>query len=263
MDPLPPATPPDDDDDLRPNRGREDAESRAVAAYLRRHPDFLLTRPDLLAVMLPPERRLGDNVVDFQHVMLERLRTENARLRLAQRKLVATARANAAIQAKVLQSIVAMVNAPSFEHLIGVLTQDLTDMLDVDAIALCVEAGSVIGEVGFAEQLAGTLMAPGQRAAGVQVLGAGAVDQLLGGPGRDIHLRGDVHGDAQIYGGAAGLVRSDALVRLRIADAVPMAMLALGSRKQDMFHGGQGTELLACFAQVIEAEIRAWLNLAE
>ena len=53
------------------------------------------------------------------------------------------------------------------------------------------------------------------------------------------------------------------MLRLTIASATPPALLAFGSRDPEHFHDGQGTELLAFLAQVIERLIRAWLDLPE
>ena len=43
-----------------------DAMADEVARYLRRHPDFLAARRELLEEMTPPRRRLGANVEDWQ-----------------------------------------------------------------------------------------------------------------------------------------------------------------------------------------------------
>ena len=224
-----------------------------VAAYLRRHPDFLVNRPDLLAVLAPPTREMGDGVVDLQHFMLDRLRTDVARLKLVQRKLISTSRANLQNQTRVHNAVLAMLAATTFEHLITVVTEELTLLLDIDAVGLCVETprgkGRLTGRNGK------TL------AAGVLMLEPGSVDELLGAS-HDVLLRSDVVGDPALFGApAAGLVRSDALVRLRVSPAAPVGLLALGARKPGVFHPGQGTELLTFLAQVVEHSIRAWLDL--
>ena len=82
------------------------------------------------------------------------------------------------------------------------------------------------------------------------------------GRSRNILLRPDVGGDPLIFGAGAGLVASDALIRLRISRRTPMAMLALGSRQTDFFHPGQATELLNFLGQSVETSIRGWLNLS-
>ena len=47
-----------------------------------------------------------------------------------------------------------------------------------------------------------------------------------------------------MFGGGAGLVRSDALIRLKISAAAPPGLLAFGTRHPGYFNPGQGTELL-------------------
>ena len=88
------------------------------------------------------------------------------------------------------------------------------------------------------------------------------VDSVIG-PGRRVLLRCDIQGDPAIFGAAAGLVASEALIRMRPSQATPSAMLALGARKPDQFHPGQGTELLIFLADVLERCVRTWLNLPE
>ena len=226
-----------------------------VAAYLRRHPDFLINRPELLAVLAPPAREMGEGVVDLQRFMVERLRTDVARLKLVQRKLITTSRANLQNQTRVHSAVLAMLAATTFEHLIAVVTEELTLLLDIDAVGLCVETAPAKTRFGGPQSAA--------LAAGVQMLEPGSVDELLG-TSHDVLLRSDVVGDPALFGtAAAGLVRSDALVRLRVSTTKPVGLLALGARKPGVFNPGQGTELLTFLAQVIEHSIRAWLDLPD
>ena len=78
-----------------------------------------------------------------------------------------------------------------------------------------------------------------------------------------MRLIGDAPGDGAVFPGTSGLVRSAALVRLRIAASTPPALIALGSRDPHHFEEGQGTELLAFLGQVVEHLVRAWLDLPE
>jgi len=94
----------------------------------------------------------------------------------------------------------------------------------------------------------------------VQLLRAGMVDALLGE--RDALLRSDIQGDPALFGGAAGLVRSEALFRLHVSAHAPVGLLCIGTRRPDKFHPGQGTELLAFLARTVEKTIAAWLDLA-
>ena len=216
-----------------------------VVDYLKRHPTFLLRHPELLEVQAAPGRVRGEAVVDLQQFMVERLRKDLTRLRGLQDEMVANSRDNLSTQDRIHKAVLALLTAESFEHLIEIVTTDLAVLLDVDAAGLCVEA--------TAEK------AP-RSVEGVQVLPAGHVDELLGA-GHDVLLRDDADGDKAVFGPAAGLVRSDALIRLTVGHGVPPGLLAFGTRHPGYFNAGQGTELLTFLARVLEHCLRQWLGL--
>lgn len=218
----------------------------AVLDYLQRHPDMLADNPVLLE-SLSQASRFDGNVVDMQQLILNRLREENGKLRDAYSAIVATARDNRSAQLQVHEAVLQILSARSFEKLIHTVTADLPLVLDVDTVTICLEAGDVT--------------IPRAYASGLRSLPKGAVDQHLG-PTRDITLSADVAiGDAKIFGAAAGLVRSQALARLNMSSHAPRGLLAIGSRKGDTFHQGQGTELIGFLARSLEVTIRQWLNL--
>jgi len=217
-----------------------------VLAYLRAHPEFLAEHAELLAPLLSLERESGDRIVDLQRFMAERLKRRVRELEEEGQQMVGLARLNLKSQARVHRAVLALMGASSFEHLIQVTTIDLPVFLGLDVAALCIEAtGSP---------------PPRCETTGVRLLDRGAVDRLLG-PARDLLLRQSVRGERAIFGAGAALVRSDAMLRLKISPATPVGLLALGSRKESRFHPGQGTELLGFLARVVEISIRAWLDL--
>lgn len=219
-----------------------------VIEYLHRHPDFLCTHPEVLEVLAPPARVNGNGVVDMQQFMVERLRDDLTKMAAARDAVVATGRSNLSAQARVHKAVLALLGSRSFEHFIETLTTDTAMILDLDVVAIGVEQSSA--DTARAET------------AGVYRLDPDMVDQLLG-EGQKIVLRSHVAGDPAIFGAGAGLVHSDALLRLSISGATPQALLALGSRQPEQFQPGQGTELLNFLARVVESCIRGWLNLPE
>lgn len=220
--------------------------AEAVARYLRANPAFLTDHPELFASLTPPDRSSGDGVVDLQGVFLNRLRHQVESLTEAHAALLRTSRDNLAAQGRLHQAVLTLLSAASFEQLIETVTTDLPATLDLDTVVLAVERR---GEA-----------LPPARLRGLTRLEPGAVDLILG-EGRAILLRPDSDGDPAIYGPAAGLVRSDALIRLSISSRAPAALLALGARKPEQFHPGQGTALLGFLGQALERCIRGWLNL--
>jgi uncharacterized protein YigA (DUF484 family) len=219
-----------------------------VAGYLRRHPDFLNHYPELLDILAPPRRDKGEGVVDLQHFMVERLRREIGDLTQLRDDMVATGRSNLATQSRVHEAVLALLRARSFEEFVETITTDLAVVLDLDVVTIGVEQAET-----------GAAWKP---VAGVYCLEKGSVDALLG-PGGKMLLREDIAGDPAIFDGGAGLVRSDALSRLKISGSTPPALLALGSRQTGAFHAGQGTELLTFLSNVVEVTFRAWLNLPQ
>jgi uncharacterized protein YigA (DUF484 family) len=219
-----------------------------VAAYLRKHPAFLAKRADLLAVLTPPALRRGESVVDMQHFMLQRLRSDLARAKAQQRALIATSRSNLTSQNRIHAAVLTILAATSFEQLLQTVTTDLAVLLDVDVVTIGVESAASAQ--------------PRLPLHGIQILRRGMVDDLLGRE-RGALLRADTAGDAALFGSASGLVRSQALLRLDVSEHAPVGLLCIGTRRPDRFHPGQGTELLSFLARVTELTIATWLDLAQ
>jgi uncharacterized protein len=220
-----------------------------VIEFLSDNPDFLQQNPNLYQVMTPPERGLGEGVSDLQSAIIERLRGDAERLKLRQRDLMITSRANLSTQARVHECVLALLAATSFEQVIQVVTSDFAILLDLDIVTFCVEMEAGDNIV--------TLPTVGLR--GVR---EGVVDSVMG-EGRAVTLYSDIDGDPEIFGGGATLVRSTALVRIDVSKASPPALIAFGTRKSGKFHAKQGTELLNFLGRVLEYVTRTWLELPE
>lgn len=216
-----------------------------VIAYLRDNPDFLEKHPQALRLLRAPSRDDGDGVLDFQHFMLERLRHDLQRVQEEQKNLIALSRGNLASQCRVHKAALAMLKATNFEHLLQIVTIDLAVLIDVDVVTLGIESTA-----------ARTARLP---LPGIRLLRAGMVDHLLG-PDRDVLLCTDIKGEPTLFGGAAGLVRSQALLRLSFGRSGPAGLMCIGTRKPGTFHPGLGTELLNFLARAVEITIAQWLE---
>ena len=223
----------------------------AVRDYLLENPNFLTENPDLLPLLQPAAKHNGRNILDMGQIVARRLGDEVGRLQEAQDELLANGRANLAAQKQVHAAALALLGARNFEHLIHIVTRDLIELLGVDTVTLCVEAASD-----------GPTRAPPIHApvSGVYVIPEGRVDALLG-PGAPARLEAVAGGDHLVFGPSAGLVRSQALIRLCPSPGAPPGLLALGSRDGDKFHAGQGTELLQFLSRFLERLFRTWLDL--
>ena len=218
---------------------------RDVVAYLRRHPDFLDHHPEALRLLRAPTRDMGDDVFDFQHFQIERMRVDLARLNLEHRTLIAASRGTLASQGRMHKAVLAILAAPSFEQLLQTVTTDLAILLDVDIVTIGVESpGTPAGRLSLN---------------GIHLLKAGAVDAVLGLE-RDVLLWADTPGEAALFGAAAGLVRSQALLRLAFGRGAPVGLLCIGTRRPGHFHPGLATELLSFLARALGITIAQWLN---
>lgn len=227
----------------KPNAGVTAAQ---VAAYLKRNPDFLSRHPELLDAQVSPKRHKGDGVVDLQQFMMDRLKNDVAKLRADQDEIIANSRDNLGTQERIHKAVLAMLEAETFEEFIDIITGDLVLLLEVDVVCLCIERTE-----GYNRR---------PKLDGLELLEQGAVDRIMG-KGKQVLLRDEAVGDPEVFGGAAELVRSDALLRLKPSKAAPNALLAFGTRHPGYFHPGQGTELLSFLGRVIEFGIRSWLDL--
>jgi uncharacterized protein YigA (DUF484 family) len=208
----------------------------AVAAWLRRHPDFLAENDDLLAVLTPPELQQGDGVVDLQRFMLERLQGDVGTLRRREKQLISAAEGNAAGQSKVHQAAIALIEARDVTALCTAIRSKLPQLLDIEAAALCIEDEGALS------------------LAGATAIGTGGIANLMG-PKRRIVLQEKTAGENIVFGGAAERVKSVAYLRLRTGSGVPNMLLALGSGRDDGFAPNQATDLLAFLGDVLEVRL--------
>ena len=215
-----------------------------VIEYLRRHSDFLVEHPELFALLASPPQYRGERVLDLQSFMLDRLRGDVGRLKTQQQELLSAARSNLSSQSRIHIAVLAMLGATTLEHLIEVVTTDLAVHLEVDAIVLAFEALDRVPRQANATAL--------------KLLTRGTIDRLMGG--KEIVLLADADADPAVFGGAATLVRSQALLRLQLRRDAPLGVLAFGARTPDKFHPGQATELLIFLGRVVELTIRGWLD---
>ncbi len=221
-----------------------------VIEFLHANSDFLERYPELLSVIVSPEREFdeadasGGEVIDLQGAMLNRMRSELAERDEQSSELIDASRANLQSQNRIHAAVIALLSSRSLDHMLEILTIDLAGLLNVDAVALCLE---------------GRTVAPSS-SQGVRVVPTGTIDRIVE-VSRTVTLREDIEGDRRIYGEASGLVRSEAMLRLSVRDDAPCALLALGSRDPARFHSGQGSELLTFLARIMEHCIRTWLDL--
>lgn len=221
-------------------------EAKDVVTFLRDNPSFLNEHPDLLSELDPPKREGGKGVYDFQEAMIRRLKDRIEETTDVARELIDNSRENLHSQNRVHECILRLLSASSFEQLINLVQTDVAVVLDMDVVTLAVESAN-------AEDFP---------IRSVCLVPPGHIDQLIGSD-KNMLLRAHISGDPDLFGGAASLVQSDALIRLDISSASPPALLAFGHRDPEKFHPGQATELIAFLSAVLAQLVRIWLDLPE
>lgn len=235
-----------DNDDLK-TAGTQQLNDENVAEYLRNHPDFFKSHSDIMSEVVAPERWTGDGVVDMQRFMLDRRSSEIDELRDCAQEVIETSRSNMSTQTRTHAAVLAAVTAKGFEHLVQVLTDDWPFLLDVDVVTIGFEPFGV--------------QAPNLVSNEIQSLDEGDVD-LFVGIDQDICLYREIADDGKLFGSGAGLVQSAAIARLRPSIASPVGIMALGSRS-NVFHPGQGSELIGFLVRVLESVIHRELSDSE
>lgn len=219
-----------------------------VAAFLRRHRDFLNDRPELLEILTPPAERSGRRVLDMQRYMIARLQGAMRDAKAREADLLATARASRITTARTHAAVLALCEFGALDNLMEIISNDLPTLLEVDVVVIAVEAE--------AERMGSLRSTPG-----VVLVPEGTVQSFLG-TGRDVTLSDTPGAEAYLFGGAATLVKSAALARLRLGPPGKPALIALGSRDAQRFAPGQATEMLAFLAEGLSRRMREWLDYA-
>ncbi len=214
-----------------------------VRDWLNTHPEFLKENVDLLTNAASPTRQSGEGVVDMQSFLVERLQNEVRRLTSQQEEFVTAARINQHTQKMIHAAVQAILSAASFPHFVHILTQDLTEILEVDVITLCIEDSPI----------------PLPDMTGLQRLKTGSIERA-NWRNNNILMRPVASKSRAIFGPAMDLVQSDALIRLEVPSLHARVMLAIGSREADHFHPDQGTEFLSFLASCIQSCLQTWLE---
>lgn len=218
-----------------------------VLSFLKSEKDFFKRHPDILEHLQAPGRDHGRGVVDFQQVMVERLKADKSSAQKVQRDLIETVRANMNNQNRIHMAVLVLLEAESFEELVAAITQDFPVLLDVDTVNLVIESTSK--EIPFINQ------------SGIRFARQGTVDKWLGKG--DALLQSNINGHEDIFGPGAGLVKSHALLRLEISNNTPAGIMAFGSRDPDAFKPEQAIDQIGFLAQVVERCFRIWIDVQD
>ncbi|MDX2224290.1 MAG: DUF484 family protein [Rhodospirillaceae bacterium] len=227
-----------------PTEHAGDLREADVVAYLKRHPRLLLNNPEILESLAPDTRFDKETVVvDMQRFVVDRLRRQVDRLKASSDTIISTTRANMSLVERTLGSALALLFSGTYAEIAQVLQDELPLHFNVDAVAIAFETDEIPADAGGV----------------IRTLPPGTVKRLTAG--QPWRIRPDTEGEAAIYGAAAGLVRSDALIALPEGEGLPAGLFAVGCRTPGHFDPKQGTELIAFLAHVTRYAVGRWWTL--
>ncbi|HZF78100.1 MAG TPA: DUF484 family protein [Acetobacteraceae bacterium] len=234
---------------LAPVPAPPDDRAELVATYLREHPDFLATRPDLYRVLTPPRRIHGENMADHMAAMLS---AERSRIRALEGEIeasVSEGRAGASLVLRVRLAVLALMRS---RDVVDTVTQELPPLLRVESVSLLAEAARPRPYVPHNRAVAGALETALPHH-GLLPLPEGAVARLIG-PGREAVVRVNPTDTALLHAEAAPLVTRDALVRVPVWCGTP-CLLALGAREASALPSRQSAHTLGFLGRAVAAAL--------
>lgn len=220
-------------------------------------PDVILEDRDVMkALVAANERQMGNNIVDLRGIAMERLEQRFDRLEDTHRNVIAAAYENLAGTNQVQRAVLTLLEPYDFNEFLLTLGREVTDILKVDKIKLCLESPNA-----QAQQSAAT---KGEIGSVVSFMSQGSIEEYLV-DGRNIAsrvvtLRTAPHASNIFYGPGATGIKSEALLKLDLGAGNLPGLLAMGSFDADQFQPNQGSDLLAYFGGAFERIMRRWLS---
>jgi uncharacterized protein len=181
-------------------------------------------------------------VIDFQTHAIAKLRDRVAALDTDRQAILEQARGHRGAEEQVYEAALAALDADGLDHLIHVITADWVDMLGMDTVALALLSGKQAVKLSTS---------------GVHFMQSNDLRLLM--PGDQPLTLQTVTQGAGLFGPAAHLVRSQALVRLAGDAPMPHGVLALGTRTAHIFEGMTHTRPLIFLGAVVERCLKRWL----
>ncbi len=222
-------------------RAPAEAAAEAVKAYIRMNRARLAADGELLALLLP-ERFDTPDIRDLQHFVIEKLASENARLRLERDGLRESQKSSARLGDGVRNAVLDLIDARSFSEAISVAIS-AGPAFGADRAAFCVESDDEAARTGTD---------------GVRLIPRGTTAAVLGREGMGAIFSG---GGELLLGPGGAKCRSLAAFRLKIGRETPAALYVLGAGEAGRFEGEETAADLRYFARALERAIRAWLDL--
>ncbi|MGB3270687.1 MAG: DUF484 family protein [Rhodanobacter sp.] len=213
-------------------------QARVVAAYLKRHPEFLSAYPELAAKLTMPPRESGGAVASLAVYQMQSLRDKNAELERRLAELVEIAAENEKLMERVHGMTVALLRASTMEVTARTVVARLSADFHTERVSLLLFGSEPkLPRADWLQQIAG---------------GAAALPEFADFLRKGEPSSGRLSSDklARLFGEHAAGLQSVALMPL--GDA---GMLAIGSADPNRFQPGMGTLFLKMISATITAAL--------
>lgn len=228
-----------------------------VAAALRKrilsNPAVVLDDPEIMEALANAQStNHGGNVVDMRSMAMARLETRLDRLEETHQTVIAAAYDSVAVTRQVHRALLTMIAPMEFDEFLAGLNGEVADCLRARAIRLVIETRP-------GEKLAG----PAAGCDAIATVSEGYTAEYRGAGRKakpqDLILRRVQSPVPEVYGEAAGQIRSEAVMALDLGPGRLPGMLAIGAASPDAYRPGDATDLLEVFAAAFERLLRSWL----
>ena len=217
-------------------------QARVVAAYLKRHPEFLSDYPDLAAKLtMPREQGAVSSLAVYQ---LQSLRDKNTELERRLAELIDIAAHNEQLMERVHGLTVALLRANTVEVTVRTVAARLSADFHTEEVRLLLFGDEALPRADWLQQIP-------QGPAGMPEFA-----EFLS-KGEPVSGRLSAEKLERLFGSKADDIRSVAMMRL--GDA---GILAIGSADPDRFQPGMGTLFLKMISATITAALARARDLA-
>lgn len=232
------------------------ATDTSVARYLRTHPDFFATHPEVLIEMTVAHP--SGAAVSLIERQVAALREQNRNLKRQLQELVQIARDNDRLSERMQRMTLALMECASLEEIFIALYDGLRNDFHADAVVLRLMAKpkhvASRGQIEFSPDI---LFTDHEDPAWNSLKGALKRAKPLCGALNTAQLN-------CLFGDQAATIASAALIPLTAPTASSTLMpsiglLAIGSHDAERFHAGMGTHFLSQMGELVSCAIRPYL----
>jgi uncharacterized protein YigA (DUF484 family) len=224
-----------------------------VVAYLRQHPNFLNTHPELYEVLEVSKRAHGDAVIDFQAHALRHVQHGMQELQEDNMTLLDTIRAQASYMSQVERAITALIDTTHIEGFMERLCNDVPAIFQCDVLRLGLEGDAESYESYYPEQHYSGLVLVKDSYIDVLTL----YDDNVWDCADSTSLPVDIN---ELFSECVDLARSLLCIHVDLPRIEKRAVIALGSRHRGYFSEDYDADLMRFFGTITALRLDYYIS---